>query len=94
MQYIYEHVKITNTESRFSISIKLYSVKVQSLIVILQISSILDVFLYFQMEDLTLKNGRIYKPIIIDLFLMLFSLEINSLLLILILLKTVTHARI
>lgn len=94
MQYTYEHVKITNTESRFSISIKIYSVKVQSLIVILQISSILDVFLYFQMEDLTLKNGRIYKPIIIYLFLMLFSLEINSLLLILILLKTVTHARI
>lgn len=54
MQYTYEHVKITNTESRFSISIKLYSVKVQSLIVILQISSILDIFLYFQMEDLTL----------------------------------------
>lgn len=94
MQYTYEHVKITNTESRYSISIKLYSVKVQSVIVILQISSILDVFLYFQMEDLTLKNGRIYKPIIIHLFLMLFSLEINSLLLILILLKTVTHARI
>lgn len=72
MQYTYEHVKITNTESRFSISIKLYSVKVQSLIVILQISSILDIFLYFQMEDLTLvKYGWIYKPIIIYLILML-----------------------